>query len=117
MFLCVLPCASVQVNPLELREHIDLIVQAAGLDSVEKLAFALDIDEGQLWRQVQGEGHVSLTRLIAKMPLDFWPRYALALAMRFGVPREAERAADFTAAVKGRRQLKVEAVEPQKRSA
>ena len=33
-----LPCASVSVDPQELREHVELIAEAAGLPSMEKLA-------------------------------------------------------------------------------
>lgn len=118
MFLLLAPF---NVDPCELRAHVELICEAAGIPSMEKLALALDMDEGQLNRQLKGEGHLSLTRIVgvlAKQSPGFWSRYGWLLACRFGVPREATRSALLAmGVVNRRRQLKMAARQPQKRSA
>jgi hypothetical protein len=118
MFLLLSPLT---VDPCELRAHVELICEAAEIPSMEKLALALDMDEGQLNRQLRGEGHLSLTRIVgvlAKQHPQFWSRYAWLLACRFGVPMEAKRAAWLAFGTMGRRrQLKMAAQQPQKRSA
>jgi hypothetical protein len=106
-------CGSVSANPRDLHELADLICDAAKLPSLEKLAIALDQDDKQLRRQLDGEGHFSLTRVVAKLGAKdpgFWPRLAWLLACRYGVPKEAKRAAMLTFGVLGnRRQLKMAA--------
>lgn len=118
LFVSCLPCAAVGVDLQELRETVDIICDAAKLDSLEKLAFALEIDEAQLHRQLQGEGHFSLTRVVAKLAKGcpgFWPRLAWLMACRYGVPVEAWRSADLVLSVTNRSQLKMAADAPQKR--
>lgn len=118
MFIILAPCG---VDLFELRQHVELICEAAGLKSIEKLAFALEMDESLLKRQLQGEGHLSLTRIVAtlgKQNPQFWRRYGWLLACRYGVPKEAQRSAWMVFGLMGRRrQLKVAAIQPQKRSA
>jgi hypothetical protein len=98
------PCAAIHVNPRDVFEHVELIRKAAKLDSIEKLAFALEIDEGQFRRQLGGDGHVSLTRIVAKLGAEvpgFWARYGWRLCCRYGLPGEARRAACLALALIG----------------
>lgn len=99
-----------------LREHVELVMEAARIPSIEKLAAVLEIDRKQLERQLDGEGHFSFSRIIGKLGKEpeFWPRYAWALIVRYGLPPEAQRIADMVTAYSfGRKQLRVD----QKRSA
>lgn len=105
MFL--LPCVSLGVDPRELADQLDIVREAAGLASVEKLAFALGLDESQLRRQLRDEGHVSFSRIVAKLPgihPRFWSRYGWLLVCRHGVPAEAKRSAWLALSVLGRKQ-------------
>ena len=90
----------------ELREHVELICDAARLGSLEKLAYALDLNEAQLHRQLQGEGHLSLTRIVVQLGMKdpaFFPRYAWLMACRYGLPKETRIAADMERAMTTRR--------------
>lgn len=121
MFACYCSSAVVHVDPRDIQAHIDIILRAAKLGSVEKLAIALRLDETQLRRQIAGEGHLSLTRIIATLGKEdrgFYGRYAVALVEAYGLPREARRTALLWLSTLGRRRpLSVAAKEPQKRSA
>lgn len=100
----ILPfCAVLAVDVRALRVQVEAICEAARIPSDEKLAYALGIDKVQLNRQLQGEGHFSFSRVVTTLGKDpmFWPRYAMALASRFGVPPEARRVTDLTVAVEG----------------
>ena len=119
MFVCFCSSAAVQVDPRDLREQVDIIKRAAGLSSDFDLAMALDINEAQFHRQMAGDGHFSLTRIIATLAKDdpgFWPRYAWELACHYGVPAEAKRAAWLTLGALGQRRM-VKVGHSQKRSA
>jgi hypothetical protein len=104
MFLILSPFT---VDPHELRAHVDLICEAAEIPSIEKLALALGMDEGQLKRQIRGDGHLSLSRIVAtlgKQNPAFWRRYGWLLACHFGVPSEAKRSAWLVLGYFGKRQ-------------
>lgn len=119
MFITFCSAASVTVDPRDVRDMAELIAEAAGVDSMEKLAIALDIDRAQLQRHLEGDGHFSLTRVIAtvgKQP-GFWPRLAWGLACRYGLPVEARRAALMFMGLMDRNRKPRMAAMPQKRSA
>jgi hypothetical protein len=94
----------VSVDPDRLRPHVDDVMWAAarvGIASEEKLALVLQLDKAQLHRQLSGDGHISLSRLAAYMPPSFWAHFGWRLSCRFGLPREARRAAYLAMALIG----------------
>lgn len=118
MLLCI-PTA-VAIDPDVLRIHIARVREAAarcGIDSEEKLALHLEMDRGQLHRQLNGDGHLSLTRLM-KLPKAFWQHYGVLVASDYGMPPEFQRAAKLAFGLIGRkRQLRMAAKTSQRRSA
>ena len=123
MFIALCTGAAVAPTADELRElraHMELIVAASNLGSLEKLAVALEIDRPQLERQLSGEGHVSLTRIVVKLGMAdpaFFPRYGWLIACRYGLPKETRIAADMDRAMSTRRVVGMDATRSQKRSA
>jgi hypothetical protein len=115
------PIVAVSVDTDTLRLHLEDVLWAAekcGVASVEKLAVVLEIDAMQLRRQMQGEGHFSLTRLIAAMPPQFWGYLGWRLICRFDLPEEAKKAAEIQRAVNGRKKmLRMGEVEAKRRTA
>lgn len=58
---------------------------SAGL-SLKAAALYMDMDHAQLSRQLDGDGHVSVTRL-ASLPPEFHRWFAVKLAERYGLPK------------------------------
>jgi len=120
-FFGFLPCVSAGVDPRDIREQAEMVRRAAGLDSMEKLAFALGIDEAQLHRQLQGEGHFSWTRVVATVGRDpkFWQNYLMLLGEQYGISEEAARKASMViglaSVIRRNAPLKMAAVESAQR--
>lgn len=55
--------------------------------SVKAAALTMGMDHAQLSRQLDGDGHLSITRLMA-LPPSFWRWFAVELAVHVGTPRE-----------------------------
>jgi hypothetical protein len=91
MFLFLAP---VSVDTRELRVLIDIICEAAGLSSIEKFSAVVDVDRTQLQRQMDGDGHVSLSRIVTRLgSARFYGRLGWLLLLKYGPPVEARRAA------------------------
>ena len=93
--MCFLVMGPVQADPDDLRSFVDLLLKAAELPSVEKLAVVLNVDVKQLRKELRAEGHLSLTRIIAQLGRVpwFWSRLGMELIKRDGPPPEARMAA------------------------
>jgi hypothetical protein len=66
----------------------------AGLD-LKALQIDMEIDKGQLSRQMEGDGHLSLTRLSRIQSCAFWRWFALLQSQRHGLPDEVNAAIDL----------------------
>lgn len=110
MFLCLAP---IEVDRRELAELVDIIREAANLSSLDKLAAALEMDRAQLQRQMDGNGHVSLSRIVATLghhDPSFYAELGWALVKRYGPTAEAWREAiTYLGFIGRRRQLKMDA--------
>lgn len=86
----------IQMDPDLLRREVRLVLDAlrwADL-SVEKAALYMGISASLLRRQLDGDGHVSWTRLLL-LPAAFWQAYAIALATQHGLPNWGKAAGNL----------------------
>lgn len=88
-----------KVDPTVFVKHVGLVKRALELSglSLEKAAIWMEMDRSQLHRQLEGDGHLSLTRLML-LPVTFWRWYGLLIAEQLGLPVEVRRAARMTLA-------------------
>lgn len=86
--------ATVTVDTRALREFIDLVCAAAGLSSLDKLAAAIEVDRTQLQRQMDGDGHVSLSRIVTTLGNSrFYSELGWQLTLKYGPTIKARRSA------------------------
>ncbi len=109
MLLIILAAVQIDAHAREL--HARLVREALRLAdiSIEKAALYMAIDRAQFDRQLQGDGHVSFTRLMA-LPEEFWRWFYLLGAELAGIPEVVTRSARLRLALKARRQLKAHSV-------
>ena len=94
------------IDPKVLQLHAERIKTAlrfANL-SIDKAALWMDMDQSLLRRQLQGDGHISYTRLV-KLPVAFWQWLAVGIAEQVGVPKAVRRAVRLQLAVVSRKQM------------
>lgn len=97
--LLIPSCAAVEPDLSKWLLNLVLIAASrCGIDSEEKLARWLRMDRAQLHRQLCGDGHFSLPRLVY-LPREFWQHFAVLLAAQHGVTREAQAAARMVVAL------------------
>jgi hypothetical protein len=91
--MTVLPFA-VTVEPEILRRHALRIKTALRYADISpsKAAVWMNLDPSQFARQLEGEGHLSYTRLV-KLPASFWSWLAVLIAEDVGLPLVIRRAA------------------------
>jgi transcriptional regulator with XRE-family HTH domain len=82
--------------------------------SQEKLALYLDMDKGQLSRQLNGEGGITLKRL-AQCPEETWRWFAVGILLHLGLPRSLQRSARLAFALIGHRREMAKVSHAQKR--
>jgi hypothetical protein len=94
------------VDPRLFCERVAVVKRALELSGLttEKAALWMEMDKSQLHRQLQGEGHLSLTRMV-QLPVAFWAWFGLLLVEECGLPREAQRAARVVLALLGRKRM------------
>jgi hypothetical protein len=97
----------VAVNEPAYRINVKVLRQTfadLGIDSDEKIALHLGVDKTQFHRQLNLDGHISWTRL-CNLPRGFWSCYGWNLAVEYGLPRNAQRAARLAFALIGRKRM------------
>jgi hypothetical protein len=97
----------VTVNEPAYRVNLKVLRQTfsdLGVDSDEKIALHLGVDKTQFHRQLNLDGHISWTRL-CNLPRGFWSCYGWNLAVEYGLPRNAQRAARLAFALIGRKRM------------
>lgn len=84
----------VTVDPRVLQLHAKVIKDALRQADigVTKAAIYMDVDARQFARQLEGDGHISYTRLV-KLPLGFWQWLVVGLLTEVGIPTSVSRAA------------------------
>lgn len=95
---------TVQIDPASRLAHAKLVREALRLSdvSIEKAALYMAMDRAQFDRQLNGEGHISYTRLMA-LPQEFWRWFYFLGAGELGLPTCVDRARDAWAALTGRK--------------
>jgi transcriptional regulator with XRE-family HTH domain len=78
--------------------------------SQEKLALYLGMDKGQLSRQLNGEGGITLKRL-AECPEEVWRWFAVGILLSLGLPKQLQRGARLAFALIGHKRQMAKADE------
>jgi hypothetical protein len=78
--------------------------------SQEKLALYLEMDKGQLSRQLNGEGGITLKRL-AQCPEETWRWFAVGILLHLGLPTQLQRGARLAFALIGHKRQMAKADE------
>jgi len=84
----------------------DLIRDALRMSNigVVKAALWMDINPGQLERQLQGKEHLHFDRYM-KLPLLFFQWFALLLLVKVGLPRVIRRSIPIAVALAGKKRM------------
>lgn len=89
LFLALVVAVGAAVSEMEAIARAFEEARARCAWSVKEAAGYYGADRAQLTRELQGIGHLSLTR-IAAMPTTFVQWFALALVKTFGLPTEVK---------------------------
>ena len=100
----------IRVDDAVLQSHVARFKEALRLAdiSMEKSCEWRGINYSQSMRQLDGDGHISFTRMMLLPPI-FWQWFALLLAEDYGVPKCVTRGMRILMVVRNRRQLRMSA--------